>query len=214
MTERPDKEKPRLPHPALILCGGRSQRMGSDKALLPLGSKTVLQRVVRNFSELSDSLVLVIGHQAETPPDNGGFTEVIRDEHPDFGPLEGLRVGLQHLQQHDFVMVGTCDAPLVVADVYRSMVQRMVDSNAEVALPMVDDQYYPLTAVYRTSVLGKVSRMVANQQLRVKDLLSQVQVCEVSSNDLRRVDPELQTLRNINTRAEYQQMLKDVEQAN
>ena len=79
---------------------------------------------------------------------------------------------------------------------------------------MVDDQYYPLTAVYRTSVLGKVSRMVANQQLRVKDLLSQVQVCEVSSNDLRRVDPELQTLRNINTRAEYQQMLKDVEQAN
>ena len=212
MTDPGQKEKRPTDLPALILCGGRSRRMGKDKAFLPLGSGTVLQKVQKAFAELSGFSVLVIGQQAMAP-EQTGFDSIVRDEHEDFGPLEGLRVGLQHLSEHDFVFVGTCDAPLVVPDVYRLMLTRLLDSNhGDVALPVIQGQPYPLTAVYRIGVLAKISQMIGDRQLRVRDLLKKINVVELSESDIRQVDPNLDTTRNINTRAEYQQMLKEMKE--
>lgn len=212
MTDPEEKEKPYEDCPALILCGGRSRRMGQDKAFLPLGSKTVLQRVETAFSTLSSQLVLVIGHDASMPPSTG-FDGVVRDENPDFGPLEGLRVGLRHLERYEMVFVGTCDAPLVVPEVYRLLRQRLLDTaDCDVTLPVVDGQSYPLTAVYRTSVIREIVQMIEGGDLRVKNLLNQVRCAEISGAEIRRVDPELDTVRNINTRDEYERMLQDIGQ--
>jgi len=233
MTHSAEKENSQhLPVPALVLCGGRSRRMGQNKALLPFGngnspdrtgsttqassdSPTVLKRVHDTFRVLSNRLCLVIGFDAIAPPDYG-FDFLVRDQQADLGPLEGLRAGFRQLVDVDsganttHVLVGTCDAPLVVPAVYQLMYQRSQESAADLVLPMIGDQHYPLTAVYRAEVLEEIESMVAARELRVKDLLNRLKVVEVSETELRQHDPNLDTVRNINTPNEYQAMLRDI----
>ena len=74
----------------VVLCGGKSSRMGYPKALLPFGPELMLQRVVRILGELVSPLVVVAARDQELPtlPNN---VLLARDEHPERGPLEGLR---------------------------------------------------------------------------------------------------------------------------
>ena len=208
MTDPSHPSQPLCKYPALILSGGRSRRMGQDKALLPLGQETVLQRVEKAFARLSPYRVLVIGHDAVAPR-GCNFQAIIRDQNPDAGPLEGLRVGLDFLSDHPLVFVGTCDAPLVVPQVYRAMVNQL-HSAVDAVVPKIHEQVYPLTAVYRTRVKSCVTTMVQQQRLRVKDLLSEIKTCNFSADEFAKLDPTYQTLRNINTQGEYRDLLKEI----
>jgi molybdopterin-guanine dinucleotide biosynthesis protein A len=77
----------------IVLCGGKSSRMGTSKALLPFGSETMLQRVVRLLGEVVAPIVVVAAVDQALPALPQG-TIVTRDEHEGRGPLEGLRAGL------------------------------------------------------------------------------------------------------------------------
>ncbi|MGI9517202.1 MAG: molybdenum cofactor guanylyltransferase [Pirellulaceae bacterium] len=197
--------------PAIILSGGRSRRMGRNKATLPLGQETVLQRVESVFASIADPLVLVIGRDS-TAPGTRRARRVVRDEHADFGPLEGLRIGLESVRGDGaMAMVGTCDAPLVVPEVYTTMSRRLLHSSEhDAVMPLIEGQHHPLTAVYRVSVLPEIEEMVQRKQLRVRDLLKRINVLEMGADELRGVDPQLRTIRNINTPEEYQRMLEEL----
>src|SRR5262249_16790019 len=101
---------------AIVLCGGRSTRMGSPKALLPFGGETMRQRVVRLLGTVVAPVVVVAAdHQPlpELPAD----VIVARDEQEARGPLEGLRAGLKALPVSvDAAYVTSCDVPLLVPD--------------------------------------------------------------------------------------------------
>ena len=74
----------------IVLCGGRSTRMGSSKALLPFGSETMLQRVVRLLGTVVSPLVVVAATEQALPGLPASVT-ITRDEREGRGPLEGLR---------------------------------------------------------------------------------------------------------------------------
>ena len=166
----------------------------------------MLQRVDDAMARLSSQRVLVIGHDA-TPPEDCGFNAVIRDQYPDRGPLEGLRVGLEYLSHYPIVFVGTCDAPGAVAEVYFAMVAQLGEED-DAVVPKVQGQVYPLTAVYRTRVVSPIQNMVSQNQLRVKDLLSSIRVRSFSEQDLKVHDPQYESLKNVNTQQEYWNLLK------
>ncbi len=203
----PQFELTRLPDQAVaavVLCGGRSRRMGRDKAMLPLGRLTILQHVQRAFRDLSQRSILVIGHDAK-PADDVGFDEVVKDEFADFGPLEGMRVGFQAAANSQAILLGTCDAPLVVSELYQLMWERLQqDQTLDAVVPDINGQLYPLTAIYRPTVLSTISEMVQTGELRVKDLFKQINALQIQESEVLTVDPELLTIRNINTREEYQ----------
>ncbi len=199
--------------PAIILCGGRSRRMGLDKSSLPFGRGTVLQRIETIFFQFAKRVTVVISHDAPKP-NVGENTDIIRDENTDFGPLEGLRVGINHhARDSEFVFVGTCDAPLVIPDVYREMLNRLVQNeDCHATIPVIDKQLYPLTGVYRTSLVDTIGEMVANEELRVRDLFSRINFVAVGANELRTIDPDLNTIKNMNNQQEYRQMLASADE--
>ncbi len=80
----------------IVLCGGKSSRMGTSKALLPFGPETMLQRVVRLLGEIVSPIVVVAALDQELP-ELPGSVIVTRDENEGRGPLEGLRAGLKAL---------------------------------------------------------------------------------------------------------------------
>src|SRR6476620_9886109 len=96
----------------IVLCGGRSTRMGTSKAMLPFGPETMLQRVVRLLGTVVSPIIVVAAPEQSLPklPDE---VAVICDEREHRGPLEGLRVGLKALPNFvEAAYVTGCDVPL------------------------------------------------------------------------------------------------------
>lgn len=185
----------------IILCGGKSSRMGWPKAMLPFGPELMLQRVVRLLGEAISPLVVVAAPRQELPP-LAKEIQVVGDHREGRGPLEGLRAGLEALQnQADAAYVTGCDVPLLVPQFVRSMVDRLGDY--QIAVPTDGEFCHPLAAVYRTNVWAEIETLLAADRLRPAFLFERVRTQRVPVGELRAVDPELQTLANLNSPADY-----------
>ncbi|MET0658490.1 MAG: molybdenum cofactor guanylyltransferase [Steroidobacteraceae bacterium] len=189
----------------IVLCGGKSTRMGAPKALLPFGPETMLQRVVRLLGTVVSPLVVVAAADQQLPPLPSGVI-VTRDEREGRGPLEGLRAGLKALpEQVELAYVTSCDVPLLVPAFARRMVDLL--GNNDIAVMDIDGFPHPLSAVYRRSTLPHVEALLAKDKLRPVFLFAAVPTRHVLPSEMRSVDPELQTLSNLNNREDYLEAL-------
>src|SRR5688572_12132394 len=97
----------------IVLCGGKSQRMGRPKAWLPFLGESMLSRVVRLLRQVVDPVVVVAAPGQKLPPLRAEVT-VIRDKHEGKGPLAGIAAGLHALAgKVDAAYVSSCDVPLL-----------------------------------------------------------------------------------------------------
>ena len=100
----------------IVLCGGRSSRMGRPKAWLPFGDEVMLQRVVRIVRAVVEPVVVVAApgqDVPELPPE----VEIVRDEIEGKGPLGGLAAGLAALEgQADAAYLSSCDVPFLMPE--------------------------------------------------------------------------------------------------
>jgi molybdopterin-guanine dinucleotide biosynthesis protein A len=190
----------------IVLCGGKSTRMGTSKALLPFGSETMLQRVVRLLAEIVSPIVVVAAVEQELPQLPSGVI-VARDENEGRGPLEGLRAGLKALPPEvDAAYVTSCDVPLLVSGFVRQMID--LARGYDIAVMEIDGFTHPLSAVYRRTTLPHVDELLANNRLRPVFLFDALNTRRVKPHEMT-ADPGLRTLRNLNTRHDYEQALQD-----
>lgn len=190
----------------IVLCGGKSSRMGRPKALLPFGPETMLQRVVRLLGRVVSPIVVVAAVDQELPALPAGII-ITRDEREGRGPLEGLRAGLKALPSaSDAAYVTSCDVPLLEP----GFVSLMLDFAREhdIAVMEIDGFPHPLSAVYRPSVLPRVEALLAADRLRPVFLFDAVRTRRVQPHEMT-ADPTLRTLRNLNTPDDYASALRD-----
>src|SRR6185503_11761207 len=191
---------------AIVLCGGKSTRMGTPKAMLPFGPETMLQRVVRLLADVVSPIV-VVAAVGQPLPELPRQVILTRDEHEERGPLEGLRAGLKALPPHvDAAYVTSCDVPLLEPAFVREML--VFASGFDIAVMVIDGFPHPLSAVYLRSVLPHVEDLLAAHRLRPVFLFEQVKTRRVRPEEITG-DLKLRTLRNLNTRADYEQALAD-----
>jgi molybdopterin-guanine dinucleotide biosynthesis protein A len=175
--------------------------MGSPKALLAFGAETMLQRVVRLLRTVVSPIVVVAAAEQLLPPLPADVI-IARDEHEGRGPLEGLRAGLKTLPATvDTAYVTSCDVPLLVPGFVRRMVDLLGD--CDIAVLEIDGFPHPLSAVYRRSTLPHVEALLAHDRRRPVFLFESVRTRRVTPGEMIAADPELLTLRNLNTREEY-----------
>ncbi len=188
---------------AIILCGGKSSRMGRDKATLPFGPELMLQRVIRLVSQIvSSDKIVVVAAPGQQLPEIPHEIIVAHDERQDRGPLEGLAAGLRMTKTNvDAVYVTSCDVPLLLPAFIVRMFELIGDH--DIAVPRDGQHHHPLAAVYRTSVLEHVQKLLGADRLRPRFLFDEVNTREVLVDELRSVDPELATLENLNHPEDY-----------
>jgi molybdopterin-guanine dinucleotide biosynthesis protein A len=185
----------------IVLCGGKSSRMGVPKATLPFGPEAMLQRVLRLLADVVEPRVVVAAPGQELPVLPGNV-HVVRDREEGRGPLEGLRAGLAALQGRvEAAYVTGCDVPLLVPEFVRYLVRRL--ENHQVAVPVEGEFHHPLAAVYRLDVVPHIESLLAAGRGRPIFLFETVDTCRVAVEDLRSVDPELGTLANLNRPEDY-----------
>lgn len=189
----------------VVLCGGRSTRMGSSKALLPFGDESMLQRVVRLVGQVVDP-VMVVAAPGQTLPGLPTGVQVAWDQREGRGPLEGLRAGLEALPERaGLAYVTSCDVPLLVPDFVTRMLDLLEDH--DIAVMEIDGFAHPLSAVYRRRTLPFIDALLAENRLRPAFLFDAVRTRRVRPDEVADVDPELLTLRNLNTRTDYLEAL-------
>jgi molybdopterin-guanine dinucleotide biosynthesis protein A len=181
--------------------------MGRPKALLSFGPELMLQRVVRMLAHVVDPIVVVAAPDQELPPLPDGIL-IARDEQEYLGPLAGLGVGLRALSGlADAAYCSGCDVPLLRPEFVAAVIAALGDYDA--AVPREGDFYHPLAGVYRVSLADRVAELTNADRLRLLDLLEDCSSRAIDVNELRGVDPELDSLRNVNSPEDYAAALRD-----
>jgi molybdopterin-guanine dinucleotide biosynthesis protein A len=214
----------------LILCGGKSTRMGQSKAWLPFGHELLLPRVLRILRTVAlpataippasipsavagvlspsptslSPLIVVAAVDQELPP-LPADVEVLRDEFDALGPLAGLATGLAALVGRcDAVYATATDVPLLRPEFVQAILAPLLaDPEIEIAIPKDGRFHHPLAACYRVRLAPIVRELVTAGRLRPVFLLELARTLEIPVDDLRSVDPQLDSLRNCNTPDDY-----------
>ncbi len=181
--------------------------MGRSKAWLPFGNEIMLPRVVRLLAEAVEPVVVVAAPDQDVPPLPPEIP-IVRDAQPKRGPLQGLSAGLSGLQaKTDAFYLSSCDVPFLNPHFALRLVELLEDDH--ICVPKVGGHHHPLAAVYRTSVKAPVERLLAEDRLRPFFLFQEVPTRVVEAQELADVDPNFETLRNLNTPEEYKAALED-----
>ncbi len=191
----------------VVLCGGQSRRMGQPKAWLPFGPERLLQRVVRLVGEAARPIVVVAAPDQELPP-LPDWASIARDPVSGRGPLQGLAAGLAALPESvDLAYATATDVPFLQP----AWIHRLVDlmGDHDLAIPFLEGYHHPLAALYRrATVLPAIEALLAADRLRPFFLVESVRSLVVGPDDLRDADPDLRTVRNLNTPEDYQAALE------
>lgn len=190
----------------VVLCGGKSSRMGHDKATLPFGDETMLARVTRILSQVVDPIVVVAApHQSHA--ELSVPVTYVHDRVDGRGPLEGLAVGITALKdQVDMVYATSCDVPLLVDGFVQHLIDQIGDH--DIIVPKEEKYFHPLAAVYRVSVLSKIEELLSEDRRRPVFLFDAMDTLPILVSELTPVDPHLATLLNLNSPEDYAKALK------
>ena len=181
----------------VILAGGQSSRMGSNKALLPIRGGRFIEAIYRRFSKLFPEVLLVTN-----TPDQYTFLpcRTVADIYPGMGALAGLHAGLYHAgTPHIFAVA--CDMPCLNKPLIRELVA--LRDAADVVIPHGEHGVEPLHALYNKACLRPMESALAADQRRIVSFFPRVRVRHVPRDQVAAIDPAFDSFRNINTPTDY-----------
>jgi molybdopterin-guanine dinucleotide biosynthesis protein A len=180
----------------IVLAGGRSSRMGRDKALVEVGGRTLLERTVEVVGAVARPVFVLAGTQQALPTLVGAT--VLRDQRAFRGPLVALAEAAVHVTAPTALVVAV-DHPRLSAVVLRALVSLLGSSGAAVF------EEHVLTAVYATRTLLRAGEAVRKGERSVQSFLASVDVRRISRADLlsnpdvAREDPTLWSFADVDT---------------
>jgi len=189
----------------IILAGGFSRRMGSDKALLSVpgrGQMTFVAHLTGLLTAFCSEVVLVTRDEDQAAKyikhlatQEAGSVRVVSDKVPAAGPLMGLYSGLNAIHaSHALVMA--VDMPFVHKDMLAFLLSYPL--NEALLVPVVDDISQVLLSVYPRAILPTLETCLLNGQRDLYSLLKIVPVQYIEETQLRKVDPLLRSFVNVN----------------
>ena len=178
---------------AIVLAGGKSSRIGTDKALLRILCRlTVIQTVVGKLQTISDDVIVVT--QGRKYPD----LDVIwaSDIYPGAGPLAGLHAGLL-AAKYSHALVVACDMPFLNTQLLEFMVS--LPRKYDILIPKLTTGVEPLHAIYARRCLSPIEKRLQEHRFQTLDLINDMNVRYLSEGIIRKLDPQLQSFCNVNT---------------
>lgn len=182
---------------AIILAGGKNSRMEKNKALLKIGEKTVIERIIEELKPLVEKIIVVTNSPAEY---SGLGVEVISDIIPGRGPLSGIHAGLKHSPCR-YNLVVACDMPFVSRELGRLLLCRTGDCQAVV--PRIKQQPQPLFAVYSRECVEPIELMLQKGIYKCTSFYDLVKVVYLDESEIEAAANPEETFININTPEDF-----------
>jgi len=183
---------------AFVLAGGRSSRMGTDKAFVEFQGCTLLNRALDLVTGITPT-VHIVGSRERF----GAFGDVVEDEIPDHGPLGGIHAALR-ASPSDRNLIVAVDMPFVTAAFLQYLLTEDKRSEAAVTVPRAAGNWQPLCAVYRRAFAVRAESALRSGHNRIDALFEETTVRIINEEDLGRAGFSADLFRNLNTREELE----------
>ena len=183
----------------VIQAGGKSTRMGGrPKALLELGGRRIIERVVDAVTPAVDDLLIVTN-----TPEVYAFLKLpmVADVYPDHGSLGGIYSGLRAAPGEAAFTVA-CDMPFLHRDVVRLVVERA--GSGDVVIPRVGGQLETLHALYAKSCVGAIETRLVAGRLKIVEFFERVSVVEIAEREVARYRDPAIVFMNVHTPGELE----------
>ncbi len=183
-----------------IQAGGRSSRMGEDKALKPFLGRPLIQRVVDRLSPVTDEVIVTTNR-----PEDYAFLglRLLPDLKPDRGPLGGLYTAIASAS-HPLVAVVACDMPFASALLIEASARLMDREEADVIIARTEESYEPFHALYRRETcLPAIEAAIQADQWKVIAWFPHVKVRILTTDEIQQYDPAGLAFWNVNTPEEF-----------
>jgi molybdenum cofactor guanylyltransferase len=180
-----------------ILAGGKSSRMGTDKAFIALEGRTLLARALDVARKVTDD-VRIVGIADRFSP----FAPVVEDIFPGCGPLGGIHAALR-ASQRDFNFILAVDLPYVSATLARFLIMRARKSGTVVTVPD-SGGLQPLCAVYRRAFADAAEKALQAGRYKIDALFDSAFTQVIGEEELETAGFSPRMFRNLNTREELE----------
>jgi molybdenum cofactor guanylyltransferase len=198
-----------------VQAGGGSTRFGTDKALVRLGGKTMLQRTGELLAKVCGDVTIVAAEEkyADAPWPR------IADRWPGEGPLGGILTALHHVRAMEsgdqnrgeesgscpFALILSCDMPFLTAEFLRFLTQRALASEAAIIVPEVSNRLEPLCACWCAGATDAVQAAFDGGCRKVSEAMKHVSMEVLDESAWKRFDNDGRLFWNMNTLADYEE---------
>ncbi len=187
----------------VVLAGGRSSRMGRDKAALVFDGSTLLQRTAEALAAVADEIVVVRASGQELPPLRLDIP-IVKAEDPvqGEGPLVGIAAGLRAASTPVAIVVAV-DMPFLQPSLLRMLAER-IQKGARWALPIAEGRPQPLCSAFATSALAVLEAHIVAGDRAPMAAADDLDAARIEEATWRAADPEGRSFLNVNTPEEFE----------
>lgn len=192
-----------------IISGGKSSRMGQNKAFVKIGGQILIERIIERTKNVGQKETILITNS----PDEYAHLKLpmYGDIVPDSGSLGGIYTAIHHSTTSHTVVIA-CDMPFVSADLLRFMVSQA--DNADVVVPTIEGYPQGLHAIYSKNCLDPIRAKIDAKRLKVIGFYDEVRVTYLDEAALKKYNPDGLAFMNVNTPEELEKARELVEKSN
>ena len=189
---------------AVVLAGGKSNRMGFDKQLLKIRRQRLIHSLVEKLDKEFEEIIIV----SNTPSFYGGYhCTIVSDLIMGKGPLCGIHAGLQEAHS-EYAFVIACDMPYMNTDYVRFMKAEMEDHGVDACITRFGEWIEPFHAFYSTHILKCIENHLNSGQRSIYSLVKKLNCKYIEENTARRYSPNWEMFFNINTKEDLKEYKK------
>ena len=184
-----------------ILAGGKSSRMGTDKGLLILNGKAIVQIIIENLQSAVNRIIIV-SNNAEY--EKFGL-EVIPDLIKDKGPAVGIHAALSHTDAEN-IFILSCDMPNITTDAIQYIMDQA--SHSQITLPVNHGKTEPLFGVYSQKCLPLWQQLIEQGMIKLQEMVTHFELLKIDVDNNKLFNDSL--FLNINNKNDFQNALKNL----
>lgn len=177
----------------VILAGGKSSRMGTDKGLIEFRGEKMIRRTMDVFKGLFREIIIVTNLPLDYLDQDA---RIVTDIFPGKGPIGGIHTGL-FFSSNEHAFIAACDLPFFNTDFISYMVSRI--GNYDIVVPETEKGFQPLHAVYSRKCLNRVKTLIKEERLKVTGFYKGFRTLAIPPREIVRFDPEDRIFYNVNT---------------
>lgn len=191
---------------AVILAGGKSQRMGFDKQLLKVNERRLMDTIICKLRQEFNEIIIVTNKPEYY---NELVDKITKDIIPGKGPLSGIHSGL-HAASSEYVYFIACDMPNINLEYIRYMKKNIGHRNVYAGVTRFGDWIEPFNAFYSRRLKDEISVHLANNKRSINSLLEKLKVHYISEREARKFSPNWDMFYNLNTKEDLNNFLSNI----
>jgi molybdopterin-guanine dinucleotide biosynthesis protein A len=188
-----------MKYTAIILAGGKSSRMGSDKGLVLLNGKPMISYIIEILKKMQIPIIIISNNENYKQFGLPVFADIIKEK----GPLGGIYTGLKNSKTESNIIV-SCDVPFLSNRIIELLINK--DNGYPISVVQSNGKTHPLIGLYSKKIVKKLFDTILLEKLKVRSFIEEfpLNTIELDKQEILEYENEI---RNINTQEE----LKNIE---